>query len=65
MQEVDVPQDSLKKIYDLSTKFIAETKLPLSDELKLQLYSYYKQATVGDCKTDKPAIWEMVAKAKW
>lgn len=51
MQEVDVPEESLKKIFDLSTKFIAETKLPLTDELKLQLYAYYKQATVGDCKT--------------
>lgn len=65
MEEVEVPQESLVKIFGLSAKFIAESKLYVSDEIKLQLYGFYKQATVGNCNTDKPAIWEMVAKSKW
>jgi len=37
----------------------------VSDEVKLQLYGFYKQATAGNCNTEKPAIWEMVKKSKW
>lgn len=39
--------------------------LNLSDESKLKLYSLYKQATVGDNNTDKPAFYQLEAKAKW
>ncbi|XP_043494347.1 putative acyl-CoA-binding protein [Polistes fuscatus] len=31
----------------------------------LELYSLYKQATVGDCDTGKPSILEFEKKAKW
>ncbi|XP_014779400.1 acyl-CoA-binding protein [Octopus bimaculoides] len=37
---------------------------PSNDEL-LELYSLYKQATVGDINTEKPGILDMKAKAKW
>jgi acyl-CoA-binding protein len=65
MREVDVPQHSLNKIFHLATQFVTQTKVQVCDHTKLQLYAYYKQATVGDCTADKPAVWEMVAKAKW
>jgi diazepam-binding inhibitor (GABA receptor modulating acyl-CoA-binding protein) len=37
---------------------------PTNDEL-LQLYSLYKQATIGDCNTTQPSIFDPVGKAKW
>lgn len=37
----------------------------VSDESKLELYKYYKQATIGDINTDKPGFLNFVAKAKW
>ncbi|XP_029640141.1 acyl-CoA-binding protein [Octopus sinensis] len=37
---------------------------PSNDEL-LELYSLYKQATVGDNNIDEPGILNMKARAKW
>lgn len=36
-----------------------------SDNDLLELYSLYKQATVGDCNTDKPGFLDFKNKAKW
>lgn len=32
---------------------------------KLILYGLYKQATVGDCNTSKPGMFDPKGKAKW
>ena len=40
------------------------TKDPTNDE-KLTLYAYYKQATVGDNNTPKPGMFDLTGKAKW
>ncbi|KAK2466443.1 hypothetical protein APHAL10511_002085 [Amanita phalloides] len=32
---------------------------------KLTMYSLYKQATVGNVKTPRPGIWDMLGRAKW
>jgi len=40
------------------------TKRP-SDEEFLKLYSLYKQATVGDCNTQRPGMLDFKGKAKW
>ncbi|MVU81729.1 acyl-CoA-binding protein [Nocardia sp. ET3-3] len=37
---------------------------PGNDRL-LQLYSHFKQATVGDNTTDSPGMFDFTAKAKW
>ena len=37
----------------------------LSNEELLDLYKYYKQATVGDCNTDRPGMLDFKGKAKW
>lgn len=38
----------------------------LTNPQMLKLYSYYKQATVGDCNTAKPAgVFNFKDKAKW
>lgn len=31
----------------------------------LQFYGLYKQATVGDCDTKRPGLFQLTAKAKW
>lgn len=33
--------------------------------LFFQLYGLYKQATVGDCQSSRPSLFEFVARAKW
>uniref|UniRef100_H2XVM5 ACB domain-containing protein n=1 Tax=Ciona intestinalis TaxID=7719 RepID=H2XVM5_CIOIN len=36
-----------------------------SDEKLLDLYALYKQATIGDCNTDRPGMFDLKGKAKW
>ena len=36
-----------------------------SSEALLRLYSLYKQASIGDCASDKPGVMDFVARAKW
>ena len=33
-----------------------------SNEMKLQFYAYYKQATEGACEGARPGWWEVVAR---
>ena len=40
------------------------TERPTNEEL-LELYAFYKQATVGDCNTDRPGMFDLKGKAKW
>ena len=40
------------------------TQRPSNEEL-LDLYALYKQATVGDCNTDRPGMLDMKGRAKW
>ena len=40
------------------------TERPSNEEL-LDLYGYFKQATVGDCNTDRPGIFDLKGRAKW
>ncbi|KAI1789031.1 ACBP-domain-containing protein [Ganoderma leucocontextum] len=34
-------------------------------EEKLDMYSLYKQATVGNVQGQRPAVWDMLGRAKW
>jgi acyl-CoA-binding protein len=49
----------------MTAGFLSASKQPLSDEVRLQVYGLYKQVSVGDCNTPKPAMFEFVNKAKW
>lgn len=40
------------------------TTSPNNDEL-LELYGLFKQATVGDCDTTRPGLFDPKGKAKW
>lgn len=42
----------------------AFTSRPTDQEL-LDLYSYYKQVTVGDVNTARPGMFDLKGKAKW
>ncbi|XP_045168070.2 acyl-CoA-binding protein-like isoform X2 [Mercenaria mercenaria] len=42
----------------------ALTSKPTDDQL-LELYSLYKQATVGDVNTERPGMLDFKGKAKW
>jgi len=37
----------------------------LSNEELLELYKYFKQASVGDCNTERPGMLDFKGKAKW
>jgi diazepam-binding inhibitor (GABA receptor modulating acyl-CoA-binding protein) len=39
--------------------------ISLAEEQKLELYKYYKQATLGDCCVEKPDIMNYQAYVKW
>ena len=64
-QAVDVPEQELVQLFELAAKASSASKQPVSDETKLQLYGLYKQVTVGDCNTARPALYEFVNRAKW
>ncbi|KAI4498980.1 hypothetical protein M0802_005846 [Mischocyttarus mexicanus] len=40
------------------------TKRPTDEEL-LEVYAYFKQATIGDCNIPKPGLFDVKGKAKW
>ncbi|XP_042351253.1 acyl-CoA-binding protein-like [Plectropomus leopardus] len=56
---------------DLQAKFdtaAAEVKTLTAkptDEEMLQVYSLFKQASVGDVNTDRPGMFDFTGKAKW
>ena len=36
-----------------------------SNQTKLELYSLFKQSTIGDCNTSRPSMMDVAGKAKW
>ncbi|XP_047403743.1 diazepam-binding inhibitor-like 5 [Sciurus carolinensis] len=51
--------------FELACAAIKQLKGPVSDQDKLLMYSYYKQATLGDCNIPAPPDSDAKAKAKW
>eukprot|EP00884_Botryococcus_braunii_P006657 jgi/Botrbrau1/15993/Bobra.0241s0004.1 len=39
--------------------------MPADNQTKLNFYSYFKQATEGDVKGDRPGMLRIEARAKW
>ena len=52
-------------LFDMTAQFIKESKQGTSDEIKLELYAYFKQTRFGDCNTNKPGMLDFEGKAKW
>lgn len=44
---------------------LKKTKIEVSNEDKLELYSLFKQATLGDNSDPEPNVFNLVSKAKW
>ncbi|XP_049715003.1 diazepam-binding inhibitor-like 5 [Elephas maximus indicus] len=51
--------------FELACAAVKELKGPVSDQEKLLVYSFYKQATQGDCNIPAPPSTDVKAKAKW
>jgi len=65
---VDLPYPFYKMSSEAFEKAAAEVKQLKSkptDEEMLNVYALFKQATVGDCNTDRPGMLDFTGKAKW
>ncbi|KOX78988.1 Acyl-CoA-binding protein, partial [Melipona quadrifasciata] len=51
--------------FNKAAEEVKELSAPPSDADLLELYSLYKQATVGDCNTTRPGMLDFRGKAKW
>ena len=49
----------------MSAEEIKDQVGAMSNEDKLEFYGLFKQATVGDCNTDRPGMFDPKGKAKW
>ena len=58
------PKD-LKAKFDAATAAAKQTKKKPDNPTLLKLYSYYKQATDGDVKGDRPGGFDFVGGAKY
>ena len=57
---------SLTEHFQRATQMVHLLPTKPSDEDLLQLYGLYKQATVGNCNTEKPtALFDIKGKQKW
>ncbi|EYB99447.1 hypothetical protein Y032_0122g1054 [Ancylostoma ceylanicum] len=60
---------SLDERFDAAVTIIQklpkEGPVSTSNEQKLEFYSLFKQATVGDVNTDRPGIFSIVERRKW
>ncbi|TVP54243.1 MAG: acyl-CoA-binding protein [Halomonadaceae bacterium] len=57
----------VKEQFDNAVKYVqnAEGDFQPSNELKLQFYALFKQATEGDIKGKKPGMLDVVGRAKY
>jgi len=59
------PSNDLKAKFEAATVAAKKTKKKPDNNTLLKLYSYYKQATVGDAKGDRPGGFDFVGAAKY
>ena len=57
-------KDDLKAKFEAATTAAKQTKKKPDNATLLKLYSYYKQATDGDVKGDRPGGFDFVGGAK-
>lgn len=57
----------LKQKFDETVNYVqnAEGDFKPSNELKLEMYALFKQATTGDVSGKKPGMMDLVGKAKY
>ncbi|KAL7686148.1 putative acyl-CoA-binding protein, ACBP [Plasmopara halstedii] len=58
--------DELEAKFQVAVDFVTTRgNNKLTNEQKLLLYAFYKQASFGPCSVDKPSVVDMVGIAKW
>ena len=56
---------SIKESFNTAVKIVSQMKQHPTNEEKLNLYKYYKQATIGDINIPQPGFLDFTGKAKW
>lgn len=56
---------ALQENFDKAVADVKNLKQTPKDDQLLELYALFKQATVGDCNTDRPGLLDFKGKAKW
>jgi len=56
---------SVEEKFNAAASSVKDMKSRPADTELLELYALYKQATCGDCSTDKPGALDLKGKAKW
>lgn len=56
---------SLTDRFNKAAEEVKELSSQPSDDNMLELYSLFKQGTVGDCNTVRPRMLDFKGKAKW
>ncbi|XP_062974717.1 acyl-CoA-binding protein [Elgaria multicarinata webbii] len=51
--------------FDKAAEEVKKLKSKPADQEMLDLYSHFKQATVGDINTERPGMLDFKGKAKW
>lgn len=65
MDDLDqLTNEDLKTLFNECSESIKDVE-NVSDEDKLYLYQYYKQATVGNINITMPSFWDFRGKAKY
>jgi acyl-CoA-binding protein len=57
--------DDKKKSFDQAAEAVKTLTHQPSNEHLLELYSLYKQGTVGDVSQSRPGMWKIKDRAKW
>lgn len=56
---------SLDEQFDKAAEDVKNLKETPSNDQLLEIYALFKQATVGDCNTERPGLLDFKGKAKW
>jgi diazepam-binding inhibitor (GABA receptor modulating acyl-CoA-binding protein) len=56
---------SWKELFEESAEDVKKLKKEPSDNEKLQLYKFYKQAMIGKCNISQPGMFDFVGTEKW
>ncbi|XP_072840764.1 acyl-CoA-binding protein [Pogona vitticeps] len=51
--------------FEKAAEEVKNLKSKPTDQEMLEIYSHYKQATVGDVNTERPGMLDFKGKAKW
>lgn len=60
----ELTTEEIEKLFQKQSENVKNAE-SVSDEDKLYLYKYYKQATVGNINIEQPGFFDFTAKAKY